>query len=118
MTAVMAVRSACAARAAWGLALIVAPGSVLERRRGHNDRASRTVLRVLGIRHVAQAIIIAAAPSRQVQSAGIVVDVLHATSAAAFAGIDRRQRHVAGTETANAALWAASGWVLRAWDMQ
>ncbi|HEY1488343.1 MAG TPA: hypothetical protein VGF84_19700 [Micromonosporaceae bacterium] len=118
MTAVTAVRSVCAARAAWGLALIVAPGTVLDAGRGHSDQVSRAVLRILGVRHMAQAIIVALAPTRQVQGAGIVVDVLHASSAAAFAGIDRRQRRFALTETVDASLWAASGWVLRARDGQ
>jgi hypothetical protein len=109
----MTLRSVCAARAAWGLLLIATPRVVLRAGRGRNDRTSRTVLRVLGIRHLAQAVTVTAVPTVSVQRVGVVVDVLHTASAAALAYIDRGQRRFALTETADASLWAGSGWLLQ-----
>ncbi len=97
-----------AARAAWGVFLIAAPGRALTLGGGHDDRTSRAVLRVLGARHVVQGAVTIAAPTPAVVDAGSVVDLLHGSSAVLFALIDRRQRRYALTEAALAAGWAAT----------
>jgi hypothetical protein len=107
------VRWAAAARAAWGVVLIAAPERVLATGRGRSDRSSRAVLRLLGIRHLLQAAVVAGNPTPAAQDIGIAVDLIHAGSAAAFAAVDRDQRRFALTETTVAAGWAAAAWGIR-----
>jgi hypothetical protein len=109
----MAVVLASAVRAGWGLVLIVAPDAVIAASNGRSDRTSRTTLRVLGLRHLVQAAVVGGHPTRTFQRLGVAVDVLHASSAVALAGIDTRQRRPALTEAAIAGGWALTGWVVQ-----
>jgi hypothetical protein len=104
-----ALTVACGIRAGWGLLLIANPGRVLRAGGGHDDRVSRGVVRVLGVRHLVQAAAVAARPTPGAQAAGVAVDVLHGSSALAFAAVDQRQRRFALGEAALAALGATVG---------
>ncbi|MEU2616344.1 hypothetical protein ABZ570_33005 [Micromonospora sp. NPDC007271] len=98
------------ARLAWGATLIVAPRRVL-RRWGHPSRLAVGTLRVLGVRHLAQAAVTLRRPAPAVLVVGAAADLLHGTSALALAAIDRRQRRLALLDSAIAGGWAVlDGW--------
>ncbi|MCW3845083.1 hypothetical protein ONA70_33955 [Micromonospora yasonensis] len=92
-------------RLAWGAALTVAPHRVLLRW-GHPSGLAVAVLRVLGVRHLAQAAMTLRRPTPVVLTAGAAADALHATTALALAAVDRRQRRIALLDTAIAGGWA------------
>ena len=98
-----------ALRAAWGTALLAAPGAVL-RLFGGTDvgPTPRRVLRVLGARHLAQAGAEWAFGGRARQI-GMVVDLLHATTSVGFAVVDRRWRRAALSDTAVTSGFVALG---------
>ena len=76
------------ARAGYGVALLCAPGPIIGIVTGRppSPRA-RQVARVLGVRHLAQAVITALNPGPEVVGLGVVVDLLHAASMFAFAAV-------------------------------
>lgn len=98
------------ARLAWSGALLVAPGALFRALGGGEaDRTWRIVGRVLGARHLAEALFDqGGGPDRLRLSA--TVDAIHATSALAFAALDRRRRRVALADAAVAGTFAAWGW--------
>ena len=59
----------------------------------------RRVLRLLGFRHLAQAVVESVLGSRA-RRVGAVVDLLHAATSAAFGALDARWRRAALTDTA------------------
>jgi len=74
-----------AGRALYGAALLVAPGPILAVVAGQPpSRRDRAVARVLGARHVAQALASVAA-GRSAMAPGAMVDSLHAASMVALA---------------------------------
>jgi hypothetical protein len=74
------------ARAGYGAALLCAPGPMIGVVTGRPpSRRARQVARILGIRHLAQAVITALNPGPEVVALGVIVDLLHATSMFAFA---------------------------------
>ena len=76
------------ARAGYGAALLCAPGPMIGVVTGQPpSRRARQVARVLGVRHLAQAVITALNPGPEVVALGVVVDLLHAASMFAFAAI-------------------------------
>jgi len=76
------------ARAGYGTALLCAPGPMIGVVTGQPpSRRARRVARVLGVRHVAQAVVTALNPGPEVIALGVVVDLLHATSMFAFAAV-------------------------------
>ncbi|MEU3453395.1 hypothetical protein ABZ671_07305 [Micromonospora sp. NPDC006766] len=93
------------ARLVWGATLVVAPRQVL-RRWGHPSGLAVGTLRVLGVRHLAQAAMTLRRPVPAVLVAGAAADLLHATSALALAAVDRRQRRLALLDSAIAGGWA------------
>lgn len=94
-------------RAAWGATLLARPTLVLPLF-GEPAEAGvgADVLRVLGVRHVAQAALTAAAPTTTVITLGAVADLLHAASAVGFARLDRRHRRAGLRDAALAATFA------------
>jgi hypothetical protein len=66
------------------------------------------VLRVLGVRHIGQAVVEAPGPQPVVRYLGAAVDGLHALTAVGLAVIDPRWRRGALTDTAIAAFFAAT----------
>ena len=103
--------AAVAARVGWGAGLLLVPGGVL-RLMGATDvsRASRSVMRVLGLRHLVQ-VVAQHQHGHTAQATGIGVDALHAMTATGFACVSRRWRRVAATDAAIAACFAVTGLV-------
>jgi hypothetical protein len=76
------------ARAGYGAALLCAPGPMIGVITGQPpSRRARRVARVLGVRHLTQAVITALNPGPEVVALGVVVDLLHAASMFAFAAV-------------------------------
>jgi hypothetical protein len=76
------------ARAGYGTALLVAPGPMIGIVTGQPpSRRARQVARILGVRHLTQAVITAANPGPEVVALGVIVDLLHAASMFAFAAV-------------------------------
>jgi hypothetical protein len=76
------------ARAGYGTALLCAPGPLIGVVTGQPpSRRARRVARVLGVRHLAQAVVTALSPGPEVVALGVVVDLLHAASMFAFAAV-------------------------------
>ncbi len=93
------------ARAGYGAALLCAPGPIIGVVTGRppSPRA-RQVARVLGVRHLAQAVITVLNPGAEVVGLGVVVDLLHAASMFAFAAVvpDLRDAELADALAASA----------------
>ena len=103
-----------AGRAAYGLALLVAPGRVLSAVAGEAPgRPDCAIARFLGARHLTQAIISAAA-GRSSLAPGAAVDSLHAASMFGLAAARPRLRRPALADAAVASLLATAGVVLAA----
>jgi hypothetical protein len=79
-------RAFAALRAGYGGVLLCAPGAVIGVCTGRPaSPAARTVVRVLGARHLAQAAVTAWSPGERVLLAGTGVDLAHAASMLALA---------------------------------
>ncbi|MDP9344042.1 MAG: hypothetical protein M3Q23_18510 [Actinomycetota bacterium] len=96
------------ARAAYGSALLIAPGPLL-RAAGNADGGGTAVARVLGSRHLAQALATAGHPARVRLYAGAVVDALHATSMFALAAASADHRKPALVDAAVATTFCSLG---------
>jgi hypothetical protein len=96
------------ARTAWGVVLLAEPHRVLEHTRpGRPDTpVAADVLRVLGARHVVQAVAQTLQPAPTALYLGAVVDGLHGLSGLAFAALNRRWRRAALIDSAIAAGFA------------
>jgi hypothetical protein len=81
------------ARAGYGAALLCAPGPMIGvcTRQSPSLRARR-VARILGVRHLAQAVVTARSPGPVVVAVGVLVDLLHAASMFALAAADQSLR--------------------------
>lgn len=98
-----------AVRAAYGTVLLCAPARAAALAGGAPpDRRVRTVARVLGIRHLAQASVTAWCPCPAVLLLGAGTDVTHAASMLAIAARPRRRR-AALTDAGAAAVFALAG---------
>lgn len=108
---VTTVRATAAARAACGVALLLAPERILAWAGGAPvPPAAVTVARVLGARHLVQAGVTAFAPAGPIVGLGAVVDVMHASSDAALAAVAPRWRRAALIDACLAVGLAAAGW--------
>lgn len=99
----------CTVRGCYGLAQLAAPGVVGQLVGLRLDGPQRSVTRVLGARHLSQAVVSAPAPNATVLALGVEVDLLHSASMIALAAADRRLRRPALTSAAVAAGFAAAG---------
>jgi hypothetical protein len=99
------------ARACYGGALLVAPGPVIRWCTGRPaSPRTRAVARVLGARHLLQAAVtIGAGPSAESLGLGAAVDMVHATSMAGLALVDRRVRRATLTDALIEITFAAAG---------
>ncbi|HEX9526153.1 MAG TPA: hypothetical protein VF951_01555 [Streptosporangiaceae bacterium] len=90
--------------------LLCAPGAAVRLcgARPASPRA-RTVTRLLGVRHLIQAAVTAAAPNALVLAIGAQVDLAHAASMLALATADRPLRHAGLADGLTAAMFAAVG---------
>jgi hypothetical protein len=110
-----ALGAAALVRAAYGAALCCAPGPMLRLAGGPGAGAgpgARAVARVLGGRHIVQAVLSAMRPTPAVLALGAGTDVLHSASMIALAALDRPRRRLGLTDSLVAAAFAAGGWVL------
>ena len=93
------------ARAGYGVALVMVPGLLIGLTGERPGRRGCGVARVLGVRHLAQAVLtVAALQSDGGESAalggGVAVDLLHASSMVALGAVDGRVRRVTLTDAA------------------
>jgi hypothetical protein len=87
-------------QALWGVTLLIAPGKVLRLLGGADeDRTPRTIMRVLGLRHVLQASAerVFGDPALRL---GVWIDELHGLTALGFACTDSRWRRAALADAA------------------
>jgi hypothetical protein len=99
-----------AARACYGAALLCAPGRALRLCTGQAATArERTVARILGARHLAQAALTMWRPRRAVLAAGAGIDACHAASMLALAAAEPRLRRAGLTDALAASAFMAVG---------
>lgn len=98
-------------RGGWGAVLLTAPSDVLGHIHGVQvDRKALVVTRILGGRHLVQALLSGIDPGPEVLAAGVWVDTVHSVTALGLAVADRRRARGAVTDAAVAASWAGLGW--------
>jgi hypothetical protein len=99
-----------AVRACYGAALLCVPGLALGLATGQPPgQRERTVARVLGARHLAQAVLTAYRPRPGVFLAGAGVDACHAASMLALAAADARLRRAGLADAFAATAFTAAG---------
>lgn len=97
-------------RGAYGVVMLLFPGRVVAAYSGHPARrGDLRVARVLGARHVVQAIACAGTPTRAVLLLGAETDVAHAASALGLAALDRPRRRAGLVDAVVATLFAIAG---------
>jgi hypothetical protein len=105
----MTARQLAAVRGGWGAWLLLAPsGSLRWLTGGRQPKGGRTLLRVLGARHVLQAAGTLKSPTAWTLRLGAVADTLHAASGLAFAAVDDQERRAGLLDAAVAATWAVA----------
>lgn len=98
------------ARIAYGTVLFAAPDVLLGRGASDGgDRRFRTVVCILGARHVVHAFVVTRWPTRTVRRAGALADALHAATDIGCALFDRRRRRPAAADAAVAFAFAFAG---------
>ena len=106
--------------AAYGLALLVAPGPILRTLPGRHVDADRRALlatRALGARHLIQATALMQHPSRRWMLAGACIDATHAATMLALA-VARPNRRAPATTSATFALLIAAAEIRGSWRSQ
>ena len=99
-----------AARACYGAALLCAPGLALGLATGQApSQRARMVARILGARHLAQAVLTLWRPRPAVFLAGAGIDACHAASMLALAVADPGMRRPGIADAATAAAFTATG---------
>lgn len=107
----MKIRAIELIRAGWGGVLLAAPAEVLGHIHGVRvDRRAVVVTRILGARHLVQALLSGVDPGPEVLAAGVWVDTVHSATALGLAVVDRRRARGGVTDALVAASWAALGW--------
>lgn len=107
----MEIRAIELIRAGWGAVLLAGPGEVLEHIHGvRADRKALIVTRILGARHLTQALLSGVNPGPEVLAAGVWVDTVHSATALGLALVDRHRARGGVTDAIVAASWAVLGW--------
>ena len=97
-------------RIGYGAALVLMPGTTIFLATGRlPGRGTRRVAQILGVRHLAQAALTAAAPRPGVFAIGWPVDAVHAASMLLLAAVSRAARSAALTDALTEAAFAAAG---------
>jgi hypothetical protein len=105
------VRTTALVRTAWGTVLVLMPERLLRAGVGRPvPAAAVTAVRVLGVRHLLQAGVAAALPTRPVAGLGALVDIAHASSCIGVAAGSPRWRSAALTDFLVEVAFAAAGW--------
>ncbi len=98
-------------RAAYGAVLVTDPRLALRLGRAPEaNGAQRTVVRILGARHLLQAAVCARWPTSTVRRVSGCTDALHAATEVLLAVFDRRRRRAATLDAVIAAGFAAATW--------
>ena len=104
------MRYSALARAVWGTSLLLAPGQAIRAVSGETaDRASKITGRILGFRHLTQALTIERAGTRGWLLAGAAIDATHALSMVGLATLSERYRRLAALDAVLAGGWAING---------
>lgn len=104
------VRRIGVVRGTWGVVMIVGPRPLVQAIAIHDDPVMMWTGRVLGARHLTQAVLSGARPSPEGLAMGVWVDAVHALCALGLAASSRR-RATAGLFDAVAATgWAVAGY--------
>jgi hypothetical protein len=99
-----------AVRAGYGAILLLAPDRVSRWATGRSpDRTFRAAVRILGARHLTQAVMSIGASSRVVQAVGAEVDALHSLSMLGLAARDPAHRRSGVIDAVAAGCFAAVG---------
>lgn len=97
-------------RSLWGTLLLAAPREVLSRLHGVDvDRKAVVVTRILGARHLAQAMFSGIRPGPEVIAAGVWVDAVHSITAVGLAVVNPHRARGGITDAIVAAAWALFG---------
>jgi hypothetical protein len=108
----MSVPKLTAVRVVWATLLLGAPGTMLRVMGGDAPtRRWQLVARVLGVRHLAEALLEWRGRPDRVRTAALV-DTIHAVSIVGFALVARSHRRVALADATVAGSFAAFGWWL------
>ena len=98
------------ARTLWGVALLIAPGAVLsDLLHQRIDRPSRAFARILGARHLIEAVITGRRHTRGWILIGVAVDATHVATMAVLAWLRPDRRELALTNAATATMLAVAG---------
>jgi hypothetical protein len=109
-TGTAAARELQRIRVGYGAALVFLPGTTIFLATGRlPSRRTRRVAQLLGVRHLAQAALTAAAPRPEVLAAGALVDAVHAASMLLLAAVSRAGRGAALTDALAETAFAAAG---------
>jgi hypothetical protein len=110
-----AVNRFVAVRAGYGAILLLAPDRLSHRVTGHSpDRLSRAVVRILGARHLIQAVVSIGPSGRAVRALGAEVDALHSLSMFGLAALNPPHRRDGLIDAVVAGCFAAAGALLTA----
>lgn len=97
-------------RLGFATALLLKPGPLLRAApHRHEDRHVELVARILGLRHLAEALILGRGRGRRWTAIGVAIDGTHALTAFAFAVANRRYRRLALTNGVTAGCFALAG---------
>lgn len=94
------MRGLSLARLIYGTSLFLMPGAAVVLASGGQAPGGATVIRVLGIRHVAQALTLDRSGSGLWRLLGAGIDLLHALSMAGVAALSREYRRAAALDAA------------------
>lgn len=98
-------------RALYATVLLTRPGPIVGAALGRPpDERTEVVVRVLGVRQLAQAAAVTGVGGRRAMRAGVVVDGLHAASMVGLAAVDRRRRRAALIDAMVALAFGVAGW--------
>lgn len=108
--AALAVNRFAAVRAGYGVLLLIAPAAVSRLYTGHRaDPRTLIVARLLGARHLAQAVATAGPAGWPVLALGVEADLAHAASMVGLAGWDRARRRAGLVDATAASSFAVVG---------
>lgn len=114
--AAAARRRTAVARAGWGAVLVTAPSLTLRALGGRPGHGAVLVVRLLGVRHLAQAALSRLVPpTGRALAVAVAADAAHAASMAALSVAARRWRRPARRDAVIAATWMLLGvrdWLL------
>ena len=96
------------ARAAWSLALLGWPSTILDLIGAPSDRLTCVVVRLLGLRHLLEAGLLLVRPSPRSYRLGAFVDILHSLTMSAAFVIDPPRRRAALASAVGASAWATA----------